>query len=199
MSDSDDDDSDDLFGGARQAKQEGMQRAWENADETWKKVMFSLLLEVARSKLEFTTDEIFVLYSKLENQPQTADDRALGPLMAAAVRAGVCRKVGPVVARRRSRHQGFTTLWKSLIFGKPDYFSSPMPEAASPEPPATNAYRDEMGRIIADKCGVEGCPDSPSCSIGFFPRKGLLGMWYCFKHWQERATTESEGVKRAVP
>jgi hypothetical protein len=185
------DDDDDLFRGADAAKREGMQRAWENADETWKRVMYDLLLQTARSKQEFTTDEIFVRYYALGNPPQTDDDRALGPLMALAVKNGICRKIGPVSSRRRSRHKGFTTLWRSRIFGKPDYLSSPMPEApAGPLP--TNAYLDAGGRLIKEKCGVEGCQESPSCSIGFFPRKGQFGMWYCLEHWKELNNLETK-------
>jgi hypothetical protein len=182
--------SDDLFEGAKQAKQEGMARAAEGADQEWMRLMYSLVLKVAREKLLFTGDDVFRLYYGMDERPETSDYRALGPVMALAVKNNICRKTDKVaVTRRRSRHEGLLSVWKSMVFGKPDYLSSPMPEAA-PESPPTNAYYDAKGRLVHDRCGVDGCARPAPFSVGFFPRRGQLGMWYCLEHWKENSNLE---------
>jgi hypothetical protein len=180
---------DDLFSGAQSAKREGMARAAANADEEWMRLMYSLVLKTAREKLVFTGDDIFRLYYALNERPETRDYRALGPIMALAVKNNVCRKTDKIATtRRRSRHAGLLTVWKSLLFGRPDYLSSPMPESSAPDPTRTNARYDARGMFIIDKCAVEDCEADASFGIGYFPRKNQLGLWYCRKHWEERKT-----------
>lgn len=59
--------------------------------------------------------------------------------------------------------------------------STPPVELAPHEAPPTNAYYDEDGHLLKKGCAVCGAPN-PSFGFGFFPRKGLLGMWYCIEH-----------------
>lgn len=58
----------------------------------------------------------------------------------------------------------------------------PLPEP-QPISLATNAYYDKQGRLIHDKCAVEGCTKSAGNGVGVYLNKGILGMWYCFEHW----------------
>jgi hypothetical protein len=79
-------------------------------------------------------------------------------------------------------------IWMCPEFVDP-YWREPLPE--NPPPPAsteTNAHYDNQGRFIHNKCAVEGCTASPGHSVGFFPREGKLGLWYCKEHWLEVKT-----------
>jgi hypothetical protein len=64
---------------------------------------------------------------------------------------------------------------------QPDLFSD---EPTSPPAPlTTNAYFDEAGHFIHDKCATCGA-DAPF-GVDYVPRQGKLGMWYCRKHWPQ--------------
>jgi hypothetical protein len=49
-------------------------------------------------------------------------------------------------------------------------------------PPPTNARLDGAGRLIHDKCAVEGCDKDASFGTGVALLKGHLGTWYCREH-----------------
>lgn len=70
----------------------------------------------------------------------------------------------------------------------PDLFKAPPAAPRAPampiEPPPTNAHLDESGRLIHNKCAL--CDKDAPFGVGFFPRKGLLGMWYCASCWPGR-------------
>jgi hypothetical protein len=76
-------------------------------------------------------------------------------------------------------------LWRYRLWLK-----EPGAQTPEPAPISSNAYYDKEGRLIKEQCAVEGCTNSPAFSVGFFPRQGLLGMWYCLEHWKERNVTE---------
>lgn len=62
--------------------------------------------------------------------------------------------------------------------------------AAPPKSEPTNAYYDRKGRLIHDQCAIDGCTNKPGLSVGNFPRKGQLGMWYCASHWPRWAAKQ---------
>lgn len=177
---------------AREAKREGMERAALGADEAWKLAMEVAVVETAKKKQRFTTDDVFItLYQDNPNPPTTRDRRALGPIMLAAARSGVCRKADDTPWRptqRRSRHAAPLQVWRSLIL-EPMLPVELPPPAPTPLPP-TNAYYDRKGRLIHDQCAIDGCTNKPGLSVGTFLRKGQLGMWYCADHWPSWAQQE---------
>ena len=118
---SDDDFTTDLFGDAEAAKREGMGRVEDNASEQWKALMYSLIIQVARTHQFFTSDHVFDLFYALGNRPETHDYRALGPVMLSAAKHGVCRKAdrAPINSRRRSLHASPRSVWRSLIYTGP--------------------------------------------------------------------------------
>lgn len=106
------------FEAARSAKQQAMAQVEENADEAWKRIMYGLVVMVARHRPRFTSDDVFEAYYATSQTAQTHEPRALGPLMTRAAKAGVCRLADcrPVNSRRASRHSAPLSVWDSLIF-----------------------------------------------------------------------------------
>lgn len=86
-----------------------------------------------------------------------------------------------------SRNAGGGLWWYRLVTPEndPTFLLAPMPDQPLPAPvPApTNAYYDQQGRLIHDKCAESGCTEKGSHSVGLAQLKGRLGMWYCVKHW----------------
>jgi len=116
------DDPPDLFewSGAGDAKRDGMERVAEHADSAWKLAMETAVIATARQMPRFTADDCFVtLYRQNPTPPETHDRRALGPIMLAAAKAGICRKDDAtpwIPTRRRSRHAAPLQVWRSLIY-----------------------------------------------------------------------------------
>lgn len=105
---------------ASAAKRQAMLQVEENADEAWKRIMYGLVVEVARRRPRFTSDDVFEAYYATHQTAQTHELRAFGPVMMRAARAGVCRKAdcAPVNSRRVSLHASPRAVWDSLIFDK---------------------------------------------------------------------------------
>lgn len=80
--------NDDLFA-ARAARDEAMERVEEAAPDEWKARAWKVLQRVAATHDTFTTDDIIELGGGRPPEP-----RAYGPLMRAAVKAGLCEKTG---------------------------------------------------------------------------------------------------------
>jgi hypothetical protein len=169
--------------GAKEAKREGMERAALGADETWKLAMEAAVIATAQKMQRFTTDDVFItFYRDNPTSPTTKDARALGPIMLAAARAGVCRKADDTPWRptqRRSRHAAPLQVWRSLILEP----MLPVEPSTVSLPPTNARYDRRGGKLIHDRCAIDGCPKSPGFSVGCFLRKGQLGMWYCEDHW----------------
>ena len=106
---------------AKTAKQDGMGQVAANADERWKLAMEAALIATARRLSQFTADDVFItLYRSNPYPPETHDRRALGPIMLAAAKSGICRKADDVPwvpTQRRSRHAAPLQVWRSLIHG----------------------------------------------------------------------------------
>lgn len=109
----------DLFSAAaaRTARDEAMQRVDENANPGWKAFTYELIVEVARSSVEFTTDDVERLRFGRGGGPSTQEPRAMGPLMLKAARSGICEKTGRLrESVQASNHGRPMQLWRSLIY-----------------------------------------------------------------------------------
>lgn len=102
---------------ARRARDEGMSCVEAGASIGWGDLMYELVLEVARSKVRFTSDDVFDLADK-RGTSATHDLRAFGPVMMRAARERVCAKanIAPIPSRRVSLHASPRAVWDSLIF-----------------------------------------------------------------------------------
>lgn len=109
----------DLFDYAKRAKDEGMSRVEAHATAGWSELMFGLVVEVAKSKTQFTSDDVFDL-AETRMPISTHDLRAFGPVMMKAARQKICRKanVAAVPSRRASLHASPRAVWESMIKGK---------------------------------------------------------------------------------
>lgn len=98
------------------AKQEGMARAEAHAAPGWADSMYALVVEVAKSSAQFTSDDVFDL-ADARGVPMTHDGRAFGPVMMRAARGGVCCKANVAArpSRRASNHARPVAVWDSLI------------------------------------------------------------------------------------
>jgi hypothetical protein len=101
---------------ADDARDEAMDCVEEGADPEWHAFVSALIVEVARSHAEFTTDEIERL-RVMRGGPSTPEPRAMGPLMKNAARAGVCAKTDRVrQSAQVCNHRRPMQIWRSLIY-----------------------------------------------------------------------------------
>ena len=87
----------------------------ENANELWKLTALSIVEDLANSKQEFTTDDV---WKKLDELPdvQTHEPRALGAVMRRAVRDGLIVSTSThILSSRPSCHSRPIRVWKSTI------------------------------------------------------------------------------------
>jgi hypothetical protein len=104
---------------AKAARDDAMYRVDRAASAAWKAYVTELIVEIARTMTEFTTDDVEMLRLRRRG-PSTHEPRALGPLMRAAARAGVCAPTGIVRASVQvSNHNRPMQVWRSLIYRKP--------------------------------------------------------------------------------
>jgi hypothetical protein len=97
-------------------KREAMNRVAQNAPVDWLSAAKHAGVLVAKRRIEFTTDPIWRI---LELQAVAAphEPRAMGPVMDALMRAGVCMKTGRVVPSSRPEcHRRPITVYKSLLY-----------------------------------------------------------------------------------
>jgi hypothetical protein len=107
------------MGAARQAKVEGMGRATTRlVGEMWKQMAYAAIVDTARRKLMFTSDDVFDALGRKDGLMPKIDLRAFGPIMLRAAKADVCVKapVAALPSRRRSLHASPRTVWASMIF-----------------------------------------------------------------------------------
>ena len=106
----------DLFdlAAAKAARDAAMEQVDENADDDWKEVAFSVVIEVARVKAEFTVDDVQEQLANLA--VSTHEGRAMGPVILRAVREKIIVSTGIHRPSRQVKcHANPTTLWRSLI------------------------------------------------------------------------------------
>jgi hypothetical protein len=104
------------YAAAQAAKAEGMARAADNAAAGWTETMYALVIEVARARRRFTSDDVYRLAEE-RAVPPTPEGRAFGQVMLRAARNGVCKKAdcAPVPSARRSLHASPRAVWDSLV------------------------------------------------------------------------------------
>ena len=85
------------------------------ANQYWMATVFKIILHLARTNEEFTSDDVMFA---IEGLPvQTRDPRALGPLMARAKREGVIVWSERWAPSKR-RHVAPIRIWTSCLFGQ---------------------------------------------------------------------------------
>lgn len=84
------------------------------ANTLWALHAEEVVLEMARTKTSFTTDDV---WEYLSNSGVSAppEPRVLGPVMMAMVRAGHIRPIGYAQCRRPSRHAGTVRVYASNV------------------------------------------------------------------------------------
>lgn len=94
---------------------EAVEKVNRNADVEWKDAAYDCVVEVAKSKAEFTADDVM---ERVELLPvKTHNLRAFGPVMVKAVKNHIAEQTPMAVpSRRKSRHNCPIRVWKSLIF-----------------------------------------------------------------------------------
>lgn len=107
-----------VFDQAERLKQAGMEAAYQYADLSWKDIAAKALMQVAQTKAEFTTDDMWEIIN--ETGIVTSENRAMGAIMQSASRAGMIKATGYFLPSKRvSKHKSPTRVWQSLIY-KPD-------------------------------------------------------------------------------
>jgi len=96
---------------AEDERNEAMRRVERNTDPAWAETALGAVRETARTRVELTTDDVWArLYYPRER-------RALGPVMAKAVRQGWIRSTGEVrKSIRPETHANPKAVYESLIF-----------------------------------------------------------------------------------
>lgn len=84
------------------------------ADEEWKRRAFEAVEKTCRARPEFISDDVW----RIGGLPSTREDRALGPILVKARKAGLCEKTAESRPSIRSHRSG-KPVWRSLVFGAP--------------------------------------------------------------------------------
>ena len=97
------------------AKQDALSRVEQNADLDWKQTALEVVKQCALRSPQLTADDI---WSELANIAiGTHENRALGPVMNAAQRAGYITPTNEFVkCKRVSRHHTDIRVWKSNLY-----------------------------------------------------------------------------------
>ena len=99
---------------AEQARDEAIERVDKHAEEAWRETADEGIRVCAALADEFTS-EMVRLYLDLRDV-ETHDERALGPRMQAAARAGLIEPTDEFRAGSRvSRHRAPLRVWRSLV------------------------------------------------------------------------------------
>jgi hypothetical protein len=100
------------------AKREGMDRAERAANPEWVAFMLAALIEVAKRQPFFYSDDV-ELVRQNRGGPSTHENRAMGPLMKRAFRAGICEPTDRFAAASRAAcHRCPRRIWKSMLYDK---------------------------------------------------------------------------------
>lgn len=104
-----------IFDQAERLKQQGMEAAYQYADLDWKQIASKALRQVAETKAEFTTDDMWEIINA--TGVVTSENRAMGSIMQSASRAGMIKATGYFLPSKRvSKHKSPTRVWQSLIY-----------------------------------------------------------------------------------
>lgn len=100
-----------------QLRDEGMQRATENADQkipSWSERAFDFLLFfIAESDGPFKIEEVReAAKDRLEDPPS---NRAWGTVARRAAKGGFMKRVGVAVSENPKHHRGFVSVWKCAV------------------------------------------------------------------------------------
>lgn len=92
---------------------------------TWEKHAAGIVNHVAKTQPTFTADDLW----KAGLLRPNGDARRLGPVMAKAVRDGVCARepVAPVPTKQPKSHGSPMQVWRSLIYGRAPVVHVPCP------------------------------------------------------------------------
>jgi hypothetical protein len=93
-------------------------RADVHANYDWKVLATDCLERVARSRCEFTADDVLELMESKHPNVTTHNLAALGPVFLRAQRAGTIENTNRIVQSRIPRRHRKITVWKSLVYGK---------------------------------------------------------------------------------
>jgi hypothetical protein len=96
---------------ARRERDVGMSSVERNAAETWKAAMWDVVVRLAASGEDFTTDDVWFAAERLDIPP-VHDGRALGPLMMRASRQNVVEATGYRPSVRR--HLTPIRVWRGV-------------------------------------------------------------------------------------
>ena len=85
----------------------------ENANPDWNEEAWEEFMDIARTNLEFTSNNVTVRMKS--SKAKTHDARAIGPIMLKAARARIIEKTGRY-APGAYGHGKPTPIWRSLIY-----------------------------------------------------------------------------------
>lgn len=94
------------------AREDGIRRAEEHADEEWKRRAFQAVDIASRLNVEFTADEVWELLEAAFPDAGTHEPAALGPVFQRAAREGLIVKAGTVRLSRLPRRHRDLTVWR---------------------------------------------------------------------------------------
>jgi hypothetical protein len=95
-------------------KADGMARAWDNANTSWKAAATAIVRHLAETQREFTTDSVWAELDTLGFT--TREHRAMGSVMRAAAMDDLILKTDRVVPTTRpSANRRPVAVWRSLI------------------------------------------------------------------------------------
>ena len=105
--------------GGTEAKKKGMERAARACNPEWWAFMLAAVVEIARAKPFFFTDDIERLRVQRQG-PRTHENRAIGPLMMHAKKQGICEPTDQWAPSSQSvNHRRFMRVWYSHIYQGP--------------------------------------------------------------------------------
>jgi hypothetical protein len=94
------------------ARDAGIERADDHADNFWKLQAYALVVWCSRTLPTFTADDI---WDELEKSDCTTHEpAALGPVFLRAARAGMIRKTGDLRPSRHPRRHRELTVWTAV-------------------------------------------------------------------------------------
>jgi hypothetical protein len=102
----------------RRRRDEAMHRAEGGAPVDWVKVAYDAVVNVARSRPEFTSEHV-IEYLAAAGTPWPREPRALGAVMNRAAKRRVAFPTDRTMrALRKERHSGTVRIWRSNICGE---------------------------------------------------------------------------------
>ena len=114
-------------------KRDGMDRAELHADPEWKRIMLICVLEVAKRKPFFSTDDLERWRLVYFPNHTTHEHRAIGPIMREAAKLEYCVKtLDWVESSQKINHQRPMRVWFSRVYKGPGRFHKPRRKPVDP-------------------------------------------------------------------